>query len=472
MMFLSSKKGRAAGVSLCVSLCLSVSVCVPSAEEAHDYSDTTYWSSLCSGILPLTEDEKKSCSAYMNHISSESDELKQKLEEIESQRADIADNIMYYARQANLYQAQADTFNKDIYDLTVSIGIKQAEIDEKEAEIAANQEKIDKTEAKIQTRMEAQQQTMRLNQYMDVLMGVRKFSDLIRVINGITDITEYDEETMSQLAADIEKLNQDKEELEAAKQELDAAKQEIVNKQNAILSLKYHAKVIEEEYRKQSADLEAQGNQIAGDIIAIREMMRDITEKLNEVTAASGWTRPVSGASINPEAGTWHYASGGVHLGADFVAPLGSAVMAVGNGVVLKSQDGCPYGQLGSTCGSQDRNGSQGGGNQVYLLTKVNGGLYAVKYLHLLAGSPIKAGSIVMAGDVVGALGSSGNSTGPHCHVEIFYLGDAANFTNYATTWNGDFSFGCGWGSAALGRLCEGGAGAPCRVKPESIYGR
>ena len=455
---------------LSTAITLSFHLYVPAAEQP-DYSDVSYWSSLCSGVLPLTEAEKKSCSAYMNYMSEQSEDLNQKLQEIEDQRAEIAENIQYYAAQVQVYQAQADALNGEIYSLSSLINEKQEEIDALTAAIAQKEEDIEKTEAKIQLRMETQQSTMRLNQYLDVMMGIKQFSDLIRVINGISDITKYDEEVMEQLAEAIDSLNRDKEDLEKAKQVLDDAKAQIVTKQNSILHLKYQNLVIEQEYRKQSADLEAQGNQIAGDIVAIREMMRDITEKLNEVTAGNGWTHPVPGVGINPEAGTWHYASGGVHLGADFAGPVGSAVVAIGNGVILKSQDGCPYGYLGSSCGAQNRNGSQGGGNQVYLLTKINGGLYAVKYLHLLAGTPIATGSIVMAGDVIGQLGSSGNSTGPHCHVEIFYLGNASNFTTYAQTWNGDFAFGCGWGSAALGRLCENGTGAPCRVRPESIYG-
>ncbi len=443
----------------------------PASAEEPDYSDSRYWSNLCSGLLPLTQSEKNSCAAYMEYMSAQSDALKKQLEEIESQRAAIAENVVYYARQVSGYQAQADSLNGEIYDLNYKIELKQAEIDEKQADIDQREADITVTEEKIQKRMEISQETMRLNQFLDVIMGVRKFSDLIRVINGLSDITGYDEEVMRELAEEIAKLNEDKEELEKAKAELDNAKLDVVTRQNAILALKYQAQIIQEEYRKQSANLEAQGNTIAGDIDNIREMMRSITEKLNQVTASSGWNYPVPGVGINPEAGTWHYASGGVHLGADFAGPLGSTVVAIGNGVVLKSQDGCPYGELGSACGAQNRNGSQGGGNQVYLLTKVNGGLYAIKYLHLLAGTPIATGSIVMAGDPIGSLGSSGNSTGPHCHIEIFFLGSAADFTNYAQTWNGDFSFGCGWGSAALNRLCENGAGAPCRVKPESIYG-
>jgi murein DD-endopeptidase MepM/ murein hydrolase activator NlpD len=178
------------------------------------------------------------------------------------------------------------------------------------------------------------------------------------------------------------------------------------------------------------------------------------------------WVTPVAGARRS--AGTWYYSSGGVHLGADYAAAVGTTIRAAGNGVVLKSADGCTVGYLGSTCAGYG--GSSGGGNQVYLLTKMNGSMYVIKYLHMQAGTPIATGTIVSAGEYIGRVGATGNVTGPHTHVEVFYLGDSAGFSNFALNWNGDLAFGCGWYYNALNRLCENGVGAPCRVRPETIF--
>ena len=101
----------------------------PASAEDPDYSDSKYWSNLCSGLLPLTASEKQSCSAYMDYMSAQSEELKKQLEEIEAQRAAIAENVVYYARQVSGYQSQADALNGEIYDLNYKIEVKQAEID-------------------------------------------------------------------------------------------------------------------------------------------------------------------------------------------------------------------------------------------------------------------------------------------------------------------------------------------------------
>lgn len=184
---------------------------------------------------------------------------------------------------------------------------------------------------------------------------------------------------------------------------------------------------------------------------------------------SDGWTVPVKNATRS--AGTWNYEGGGKHLGYDFASSEGSEIIAVANGVVLVSADGCAYGGLGSTCAG--KGGSTSGGNQIYLLVTVQNKLYTVKYLHMKLGTPIAQGTQVKAGDFIGQVGSTGNSNGAHCHVEIFYLGDASDFQNYLDTWNGDLTFGCGWAGSydGYGRRCDAGYEAPCRIRPESIFG-
>jgi hypothetical protein len=54
-------------------------------------------------------------------------------------------------------------------------------------------------------------------------------------------------------------------------------------------------------------------------------------------------------------------------------------------------------------------------------------------------------------------------------HIEVFKLG-TMSLESYASSWSGDLAFGAGWGAAGLNRLCAN-VGAPCRVKPETVFG-
>lgn len=93
------------------------------------------------------------------------------------------------------------------------------------------------------------------------------------------------------------------------------------------------------------------------------------------------------------------------HNGTDFGAPLYTPVYAVKSGVVVASGT--------KTC-SYD-NASQAGCN-VQILTP--DGLL-IKYYHFARASHLEVGDIVKMGDLVGVVGSTGYSTGPHLHLEI-----------------------------------------------------
>ncbi|MCI6273028.1 MAG: peptidoglycan DD-metalloendopeptidase family protein [Erysipelotrichaceae bacterium] len=450
-------------------LCL---VCITHTNAEDDFSSNgDYYSKLCSqSSANLTAEEQSKCNAYIQYMSNQSSELRTRLKEIDEKREEIANNLQVYAAKIKGYDKQIAELRVQIDELNEKISVIENEINQKEFEINQQQSEIDVLKQRFKDRMVQAQKTLRLNPFLDILVGAKSFEDLIRKNNAINDIINFDKETLETIAKMIEELNKQKALLEVQKSELDTAKQEVVNKQNTLIYYRREAEIVRQEYLKKEADLEAEGNRIAGDLDAIKATISQISSALGSIAMSNGFVRPISGGRVS--AGTWYYPSsfgGGVHLGMDFAAPSGTTIFAAGNGVVIKSVDGCGEGELGSRCGG-NIGGSSGGGNQVYLLTKIDGSLYALKYLHMVAGSPIAVGTIVSGGDRIGGVGKSGNASGYHVHVEVFYLG-TDSIANYAQNWNGDLAFGASWGSAALNRLCENGVGAPCRVKPESVFG-
>ena len=87
--------------------------------------------------------------------------------------------------------------------------------------------------------------------------------------------------------------------------------------------------------------------------------------------------------------------SSGKHTGVDFAVPVGTPVLAVADGKVVNANWGKAY------------------GNQV-IITAPKG--YVI-YAHLNA-VRVKPGATVKAGQLIGESGNSGNSTGPHLHLE------------------------------------------------------
>lgn len=94
-----------------------------------------------------------------------------------------------------------------------------------------------------------------------------------------------------------------------------------------------------------------------------------------------------------------HWASG-YHTGVDYAAPTGTKVVACKDGKVLEAKENVSFGP------------SYG----LAVIIDHGKGVRAV-YAHL-SKINVKAGDRVKAGDLIGAVGSTGNSTGPHLHLE------------------------------------------------------
>ncbi|MEZ0129032.1 M23 family metallopeptidase [Flavobacterium sp. LBUM151] len=99
-----------------------------------------------------------------------------------------------------------------------------------------------------------------------------------------------------------------------------------------------------------------------------------------------------------------------MHNGMDFTAPTGTPVYATGDGVVARADDA-----------------ASGFGNHVVIR---HGFGYESLYAHLSKYN-CRAGQQVKRGDIVGYVGSTGRSEGPHCHYEVHKDGKVVNPLNF-----------------------------------------
>ena len=119
---------------------------------------------------------------------------------------------------------------------------------------------------------------------------------------------------------------------------------------------------------------------------------------------------PIDGARLSSTYGMREHPILGystMHRGVDFAASSGTPIMAAGDGVIEKSR----------------RNGGYG----KYVRIRHNSS-YSTAYAHLSAYGPgIKEGQRVNQGDIIGYVGTTGRSTGPHLHYEVLLDGTQIN---------------------------------------------
>lgn len=143
----------------------------------------------------------------------------------------------------------------------------------------------------------------------------------------------------------------------------------------------------------------------------LADMAADSKQRLDHIPSVQpvsekDMTQMASGFSVrvDPIYGTMKF-----HEGMDFAAPTGTPVYATGNGVVSSAGWKSSYGNL---------------------IELDHGYDYTTRYAHL-SEVLVHPGQAVRRGDLIGKVGNTGKSTGPHLHYEVRYKGEARNPVNY-----------------------------------------
>lgn len=443
------------------------------ADTSEDFaSNQSYYKELCRNY---SSSDAQTCQAFKEWLEKS---IKNEKDSISDLKDQISANNKAIEEQQTLlstYIQEIEVASDEISQLETEISIKEEEIVVLEEEIEVKKENIATKEEQVLTYLETAQTSMRTNNYIGFVMGASDFSEMMRRSAGFNAIKEYNEEI-------IVELNQEKVSLEEDQVQL-------VNIQNQLIVDKDIAQVKKDTTEEKKAVVEIlvsnirKENQNIADTIEQQEEKQSLSsEALASLGPASnsggggggGGTLPPSGGwgpivdgSYRISAGVWEYDDGwGNHFGTDFAAAVGTPLIAPGNGLITVVSGGCPtYGGYPNSC-----NG--GWGNYVTMIVNIEGTIYGVLMAHQRADSfAVSPGEIVSTGTKIGEVGSSGASTGPHMHLEIYYLGNDSIADAY-NRWTGSNTFGTGSASAgSWDKLCHNnGNQYPCRMNPQIFY--
>ncbi len=240
-------------------------VLTPVHAEDPDYTDTDYWNKLCTQTDNLTSQQQASCSAYISYVASNNSSLKAQIDAANAKKADVEKNVESYATQLSDYNTQISALNDMISDLQSQISNLntqaedlQSQIDAAQVQIDQKQAEIDELKQKVATRMEQQQETMRLNSYFDVLTGSKTLTDLVRILNGLADISEHDDTTLSELDTAVSDLNTmqtslqtQMDQLQETQDNLSSGMEALNSQQASLLAAQYQTQLIRDTYMTQ-----------------------------------------------------------------------------------------------------------------------------------------------------------------------------------------------------------------------------
>ena len=305
-------------------------------------------------------------------------------------------------------------------ELKERVGVIQSQIGVLSTQIAAVQNSIGQTEAAMQE--------LRDGGSVAMLSAVNDLYELLTFNEVMQDISIKDTEIMDNMKAAKSALEADKVELEAQRKELTSQKAELdtQNYQMKAKQSELNSSISAAQLSAQDAQKAQQTAQAAieSDELNYEAVKKEI-QKLIAAAASSkpqlsftGFACPLkSYTRISSEYGWRKNPVSGVnrlHAGIDLAAPGGTPIYAAASGYV------------------QVAGWSSGGyGNYVIIYhgSMSDGNAYSTLYGHMRSVAT-SAGKYVKQGELIGYVGSTGNSTGNHLHLEVWKGGKKANAVN------------------------------------------
>lgn len=428
-----------------------------------------YYQSYCSSPRE-NEQEAQICREFKAYMRNKSDSLDNEIAGLNDKIASIQGEISSVEAQLKIYNDLIKHIEEEIVVNDTLIQEIEGHIITLSADIKQTESDIEKRDALIKERMVSSQAGIGTNTYIEFLMGAKDLIEFIQIADGFQRITENDQMEIEKLNEDKKKLELQKGEQQRLKEDAQSKKDENVKKKQQQEEAKKGQELLLAEYQKHEADLlqERRSQQSRADAVqsAIISINTSVAGSVPSVEPSDGWVRPISGGY---NAHTFFYPGGGFHAGADFTANSPTPIQAPISGIILYSSN--PYGTYSGRYPSND-GFPNGAGNSIHMVGQVNGTTYGISFFHMAQENwATSAGQSVTQGQIIGYSGNSGNTTGPHLHLEIINLGSMSMndaIARFQSTL--DFAWGTGWNTTSTACIYNGYS-TPCRERPEEIFG-
>ena len=357
-------------------------------------------------------------SAYAKSVS----ELRQDKEDLQDQINSLKEQIESNQNAQEELQNEIGLLNEQISEAQAVLDEAQAAYDEAQADLEVAEAELAEAEEECQKQFDTFSERLRFiyesgdTGYMEVLLSSESLSDFLITMQYVNDIMEYDKST-------LERLNTYRDYQDAKRQEVEEKRDEVAD----VLAEKEEIKASLDEVMAQK---ETKMNQYIQDEAALEKELKanqeasaNVEKLINQaLSSPSAANITYDGGSLGwPVPGRTYISSGYVgrerpigsgyefHTGIDIPAPYGYNIVAAEDGQVV-------------TAGWVN-----GYGNTVIIN---HGSGLTTLYGHN-SSLVVSVGDYVTRGQTIAKCGSTGNSTGNHCHFEVRVNGQHTNPWNY-----------------------------------------
>ena len=372
-------------------------------------------------------------------VRDEIDDLKKQQEQNKTEQSETKQQLDDTTHEKNQTEIEMESIDEDLSKTTndllhVMDRLEKTsdELDEMENELKQIQNQRDEQNEQFKKRLNFMYRNGKIG-YLDVIFEAKSFPDFINRVEYINRIAKYDKtllnkltsttELMTETVSEIDKQQESFELLAAEREQKQSELQENLERKQALFN---RLDSDEKAYEEKLASLQQTENEI---VALIQQKEKEAAEAAAASLAAVGGgyasatlnTSPYGGrmswpvpgrymlsdvyrARYNPVNGRREF-----HAGVDIPAPTGSSIVAADRGTVIVA-------------------GWKNGYGYTVIIDHGNG--ITTLYGHN-SRTTVSPGQFVNKGDVIARAGSTGNSTGPHCHFEVRINGSAVNPSSY-----------------------------------------
>lgn len=391
---------------------------------------------VCMISIPMAIPTTVSAEDSISDLEQQLQQLEQENEKyqkiLDDTKSDIAEKEEYKSALVSKVQV-----------LDEKIAVTREKISSLNDDIKEKQDAYDKGLSEVEDQFDALANRLRIL-YMsgnatdlEIIFGAKDFSDLIDKMELVKSLANSDKELISEIQTKLDELSTKKKSLEADKKDLETQQASLKSDQDEFNKLisdndeilkNLYASNSEAQNSLESAAL--QSDEIEAKIseyYAAQKAAAEHAAQASQSSSSSGSSSSGSSSVIVPSGSGFAWPTPGFtylsspwredretynHGGIDIAGAgiMGTPVVAAADGTVIASNSSCTHNWGKSySCGC-------GGGYGNYVMISHAGGKMTV-YGHLTS-LTVSTGQTVSRGQVIGYVGSTGNSTGPHLHYE------------------------------------------------------
>lgn len=373
--------------------------------------------SLTSESIRQKEEQIKKAEEERKNLQNSLTDAKKIKKQLEAEKNDLKKYVTELDQKLEEIQANIADLNMQIADKETEIAVTQEEL------AAAKEKEAQQYESMvIQIQMTYEQGD---SSFLNLLFSGGTFSDILNKLEYVEQVSAYSQNLLDEYMLNRQLIELCEQELIAAKEVLDEMRDGVLAEEAALEELIAAKEQAIKEYDSSISNKEAAIREYEADVKEQNEIIetleKAIAEEKRKLLAESGsviiydggqfkfplasYTRISSeyGNRIHPTLGVQKF-----HNGVDFAAPTGTAIYAAYDGKVVAAA-------YSSSMGN-------------YVMIDHGSGLYTI-YMHA-SKLYVSTGAVVVRGETIAAVGSTGRSTGPHLHFSVRLDGA------YTSPWN------------------------------------